>query len=212
MKSGAIGEVTELSEISKRHGRRRLSRKILFLLLAMLVGILTITGFGLTQSMYRKPNVNDILTKASLAKLPESIKDLIVETRPLIVANRSGKRQSLPNRLALFIRFQTEPSVIDSYIASSPSIDEDFFLPLQRKYEDRDAAPTWWRPEQGTSIRLCDFPGQSGLPAGSILVDDENNTIRILVFYVVNPQYEGLMNYLMKLKGYAKRLVYRIAG
>ncbi len=210
MKSDGIEKVVRLREGSNRGGRNRFSRKVLCYLVVVLVGIVTITGSVLYNIIYRKPNVNDILTKANLAKLPESIKDLIVDTRPLIVAKRSGKRQSLPNRLVLFIRFQTEPSVIDSYIASSPSIDEDFFLPLQRKYEDRDAAPTWWRPEQGRSIRLCDFPGQSGLPAGSILVDDENNTIRILVFYVVNPQYEGAVTALSRLKDQTVGLIGRM--
>ena len=84
MKSDGIEKVVRLREGSNRGGRNRFSRKVLCYLVVVLVGIVTITGSVLCNIIYRKPNVNDILTKANLAKLPESIKDLIVDTRPLL--------------------------------------------------------------------------------------------------------------------------------
>jgi len=196
--------------MSKKQDRKRLSRKVLFPLLVMLAGILTITGFTLHQIVYPKASINKILANADLAKLPESIKDLIVETRPVRVSARSGKRKSVPNQCALFIRFQADPNVIGKFIASSPSIHEDFFLPCQRTYEDRDAAPTWWRPEQGAPVRICGFPGQSDLPEGSVLVDDENNTVHILVFHIKHPLFEGVMPFFSKSRRQAASRIYQM--
>jgi hypothetical protein len=114
MKANAIAEVDRLKEREKRQGRKRFSKKALAFALVVLVGILTITEFTLYHIIHRKPNVSEILTNAELAILPESIEDLMVDTRPLSGTGIDGKRYYWYNRRVLYIRFQAEPHVIAS--------------------------------------------------------------------------------------------------
>jgi len=199
MKPDAIVDVAEQKEDSNQPEKRRLSRKAL-LLLTMSLGILILLGFALGLIRYRKPTVNDLLTTARLTELPESIENLTVDTCPQFVRMRSGLK-TIPNRRSLFIRFQAESNVISNFIASSPALRQGIrFRPNQKTYEDRKSAPIWWRPEQGRLGRECGISRRSYITGGCVLIDDENNTVRILVNYVVHPHLEGAMTSLARLK------------
>jgi hypothetical protein len=198
MKADAIAEVDRLKEREKRQGRKRFSKKALGLILVVLVGILTITEFTLYHIIHRKPNVSEILTNAELAILPESIEDLMVDTRPSFGTGIGGKRHYSYNRRNLFIRFQAEPHVIDSFIDSSPAIGRNTFHPPKRNYGgDLDESPIWWWFDETMPGRVSDMSWAHNLTeyrnlTGSrICVDDDKQIVRILVVYVANPSNEG---------------------
>jgi hypothetical protein len=206
MKANAIAEVNRLSEREKRQGRKRFSKKALGLMLVVLVGILTITGFTLYHIIHRKPNVNEILTNAELAILPESIEDLMVDTRPFSGTGIDGKRYYYYNRRVLYIRFQAEPHVIDSFIDSSPAMDKTTFHPLKRSIGgDPVEIPIWWWVDEAMPGRISDMSSlhniteSRNLKGSRICVDDDNNIVRIWVIYVVNPSHEGEANHLSRL-------------
>jgi hypothetical protein len=201
MESDAIAEVNRLNERGKRQGRKRFSKKALGLILVILMGILTITGFTLYHIIHRKPNVTEILTDAGFAMLPESIEGLIVDTRPLIGRGSGGKRHITFNRRVLYIRFQAEPHVIDSFIDSSDGIDKNTFHPLKRSYGSLDVAPIWWWTDEAMPGRLSDMSWHdyNNLKGSRIYVHDDNNIVRILVVYVDNPRNEGKSNRLLRL-------------
>ena len=135
-------------------------------------------------NIYHTPGVNELLRRAKLAKLPESIKNLQVDTLDARPVKRNDRPE--PKQCSLFIRFQAEPNDIDNFINNSPGIDKNNFRPL-RPLPDGDDVPTWWPTDQSTSGRMYDSH-KSKYIYGMVAVYDDSNTVRILVWYIVNPQ------------------------
>ena len=183
MEPDVISEQDEQKDRSDRPGRKRFKRKNVCLLLAIVLVILTTLLF-FAVNIYHVPGVNELLRRAKLAKLPESIKNLQVDTldtRPVKANDRPE-----PKQCSLLIRFQAEPNDIDNFINNSPGIDKNNFRPL-RPLPDGDDLPTWWPTDQSTSGRMYDSH-KSKYIYGMVAVYDDSNTVRIYVWYIVNPQ------------------------
>ena len=184
MESDAISEQDEQRNISDRPDRKRFTRKKVFLFLVPVFVILTVLLFYIIN-LYHTPDLNELLARAKLAKLPESIQNLQVDTRPLIVKN-----QAMTNQSELFVRFEAEPNYIDNFINNSPGIDKNSFRPLI-PLTDSDNAPTWWPMDQTTSGRMYTFRVRDDID-GMVAVYDDSNTVRIWAWYIVNPRLRDM--------------------
>jgi len=189
MRADVISEQNDRKNSCKGLRRKRLARKDWCFLLVMALAIPTFFGFVFYYIEHKKPDVNDVLSEAGLAELPESIKDLKIDTRPFIVKNRA-----IFNRRLLFIRFQAEPNSIDKYISNSTCIDKSSFHPLVALYGNQDEAPSWWYTDQTTPGRIYYIPEQKNTIGGTVAVYDDSNTVRLAVYFVVNPKLRKLLD------------------
>ena len=181
MKPVITSEQDQQKDISNRPDRKRFTRKKLYFLLIIAFVILTALLL-FVFNLYHTPDLNELLRRAKLAKFPESIKNLQVETRPV---TDDDPRE--PKHRYLFIRFEAEPNDIDNFIKSSPGIDKDRFRPL-RPMPNSDESPTWW-PTDDTSGRMYFLEGyKRQYIHGMVAVYDDSNTVRICARYMVNPQ------------------------
>ena len=89
-------------------------------------------------------------------------------------------------------RFQGEPNDIDNFITSSPGIDKNNFRPL-RPLLASDQVPTWWSTDQSASGRMYSTHESRDIH-GMVAVYDDSNTVRIGVWYIVNPQLLDMQN------------------
>jgi hypothetical protein len=185
MEPDSMSEQDEQRNISDTPGWKRFSRKKLSLFLIPVFVILTVLLFYVIN-IYYKPDLNELLIRAKLAKLPESIKNLQVETRPDMVRGRA-----VPNQTELFIRFEAEPNSIDNFITNSLSIDKNSFRPLF-PLRDSNQAPTWW-PTDDSSGRRYWFRIRDDIE-GMVAVYDDSNTVRIWALYIVNPQLRDVQD------------------
>ncbi len=192
MRPTVISKQDGLKDGCSRPGRKRFTRKRLCFLLVTALVILAVLLFY-AFNKYRTPDFNELLTRAKLAKLPESIKNLQVDTRPVM-----DNEQAEPDQRYLFIRFQAESNDIDNFINNSPSIDKNSFRPLI-PLPNSDQVPTWWPTDQSTSGRICDFARQRNIQ-GIVAVYDDSNTVRICVWYIANPQLRDTQIFLENLK------------
>ncbi|MHC4426812.1 MAG: hypothetical protein ACYSYV_12055 [Planctomycetota bacterium] len=183
MKPNVISEQDEQKNISNRLGRKRFAKKKVCLLLVIAFVILMVPLFY-AVNIYHTPGVNELLRRAKLAKLPESIKNLQVDTRDARPVKANDRPE--PKQCNLFIRFHAEPNDIDNFINNSPGIDKNNFRPL-RPLPDGDEIPTWWPTDQSTSGRMY-VSHESKYIYGMVAVYDDSNTVRICVWYIVNPQ------------------------
>jgi hypothetical protein len=180
MKPNATLERNKQNSRTKRSGLKRFFRIIVCLLLVITLVILTALLF-FAVNIFHTPDLNELLIRARLAKFPESIQNLQFETRP-VMDNDPGE----PKQRYLFIRFQAEPNEIDNFITSSPGIDKNHFRPL-RPLPNSDEVPAWWSTDQTTSGRMYVSHEQKYIN-GMVAVYDDSNTVRIGVWYIVNPQ------------------------
>ena len=180
MKPDVTSEQDEQKNVCNRPGRNRFTRKKLYFFLIISLVILTVLLF-FAVNIYHTPDLDELLRRAKLAKLPESVKNLQVDTRP-VMDNDPGE----PKQRYLYIRFQAGPNDIDNFITSSPGIDKNNFHPL-RPLLASDQVPDWWSMDQTTSGRMY-FSGEQKYINGMVAVYDDSNTVRIGVWYIVNPQ------------------------
>ena len=180
MKPNETSEQGQQKNRCKRPGRKRLTRKKLFILLVTTLVILTVLLFYVIN-LYHTPDLDKLLIRAKLAKFPESIQNLQFETRPVM-----DNDPEEPKHGYLFIRFQAKPNDIDNFITSSPGIDKDQFRPL-RPLLASDQVPTWWSTDESKSGRMYVYRDQKYINA-MVAVYDDSNTVRIGVWYIVNPQ------------------------
>ena len=180
MKPNETSEQDEQKNGSNRPGLKRFTKRFLCLLLVIAFVILTVLLF-LAENVYHTPDLDELLIRAKLAKFPESIKNLQVETRPVMDNDRAE-----PKQCYLYIRFQAEPNDIDNFITSSPGIDKDQFRPL-RPMLASDQVPTWWPTDEVKSGRMYVYRDQKYINA-MVAVYDDSNIVRIGVWYIVNPQ------------------------
>ena len=176
----------------KSPDRKRFSKKKLcFLLVPALVILMAILFFAFNA--YRAPSVRKILTRARLAKLPESVKNLKVDTGPVMARGRV-----VPDLYELLLKFQAEPNDISDFIANSPGLDKNRYRPLV-PLSNGDDAPAWWPTDQSTSGRAYTCLKQKDID-GAIFVYDDSNTVRISIYYVANPQIRDAQLFLEDLK------------
>lgn len=181
MRPSAISEQDKETSRYNGPGRKRFTKKKLCFLLVPALAILTaILFFAFNE--YHLPDFNEVLTRAKLAKLPESVNDLNVDTRPVMVNGRT-----VPNLYCLLIRFQAEPKDIDNFIANSPSVDKNSHRPLV-PLPNGDDVPAWWPTDQSTSGRIYTCLEQKDIHGGAIFVYDDSSTVRISVYYTANPR------------------------
>lgn len=185
MEPDAISEQDEQKNTSNRPGQKRFSRKKLYWLLVIAFVIITVMLF-FAANIYHKPDLNELLTRAKLTKLPESIQNLQVDTRPSL----DNDDQAVPNTGELFIRFEAEPNDIDNFIIRSRCIDKNIFRPLV-PLPDNDDVPAWWPTAQTTSGRMYRFRIRDDIN-GMVAVYDDSNTVRIFLWYIVNPQLRNM--------------------
>lgn len=186
MEPDAISEQNEQRDISDRLDRKRFTRKKLYLLLIPAFIILTMLLFFLAN-IFHMPDLNELLARAKLAKFPETIQNLQVETRP-VLDNDPGE----PEYRNLFIRFQAKPNDIDNFIKSSPGIEKNHFRPL-RPMPDSDEAPTWW-PTDDSSGRMYFLKRyEREYISGIVAVYDDSNTVRIWAHYMVNMRLRNIL-------------------
>ena len=185
MEPDVISEQDELKNGANKPGRKRFTRKIVCLFLVTAFVILTALLF-FAVNIYHVPDYNELLIRANLAKLPESIKNLQVDIRPFMSRDRE-----VPNRAELFILFQAEQNDIENFITSSPGIDKKRTRPLPPLSDYQ--APAWWPAEQSASGRMYYICEQKDIE-GMVLVYDDSNTVRIWMLYTVNPQLRDMQN------------------
>lgn len=171
---------------SNTSGRKRFTRKKLLILLVTALVIITVLSF-FVFNIYHTPDLNELLRRAKLAKFPESIQNLQVETRPVMDNDPEEFKQCY-----LYIRFQAEPNDIDNFITSSPGIDKNHFRPL-RPLPDSNEVPTWW-PTDDSSGRMYFLERyEREYIIGMVAVYDDSNTVRIWALYIVNPQLRNML-------------------
>lgn len=181
----AISEQDEQGDISDRLDRKRFTNKKLYLLLIPVFVILIPLLFYVV-SIYHTPDLNELLIRARLTKLPESTKNLQVDTRPYMV-----KGLAMPNQRELFIRFEAKPNGIDNFITNSLSIDKNSLRPLFPLPDDGHV-PSWW-PTDDSSGRRYWFRVRDDIQ-GMVAVYDDSHTVRIWALYIVNPQLRDMQN------------------
>jgi hypothetical protein len=130
--------------------------------------------------------MNELLARARLAKLPESIRNLQFETRPV---TDNDPRE--PKHCYLFIRFQAEPNDISNFINSSPGIDKNRFRPLH-PLPDSDEVPAWWPTDDSSGRTYVIERYRREYITGIVAVYDDSNTVRIWARYMVNPQLRNM--------------------
>ena len=155
------------------------------MLLVPVLIILTVLFFYVV-SVYHKPDLDELLIRAKLAKLPESVRNLQVDTLPNIVRSRA-----VPNQSEMLVRFEAEPNDIDKFINNSLSIDKNSFRPLFPLPDDGHV-PSWW-PTDDSSGRRYWFRVRDDIQ-GMVAVYDSSNTVRIWALYIVNPQLRDMQN------------------
>ena len=172
--------------------RKRFSKKKLcFLLLPAFAVLMGVVFFAFNA--YHAPSVNEILTRARLAKLPESVKNLKVDTGPVMARGRV-----VPDSYELLLKFQAEPNDINDFIANSPGLDRNRYRPLV-PLSNGDDAPAWWPTDHSTSGRMYACPEQKDID-GTVFVYDHSNTVRICIYYIANPQIRNTQLFLEDLK------------
>jgi len=185
-------EQDEETTKNKCPDRKRFSKKKLCFFLALALAILTAILF-FAFNPYRAPSVSKILTRAKLARLPESVKNLKVDTGPVMA--RGGV---VPDLYELLLKFQAEPNDINDFIANSPGLDKNRYRPLV-PLSNGDDAPAWWPTDQSTSGRMYACPEQKDID-GTVFVYDDSNTVRICIYYIANPQIRDAQLFLEDLK------------
>jgi len=180
-------EQDEQRNISDRPDRKRLTRKKLCLLLVPVFAILTVLLFYIIN-VYHMPDLNELLIRAKLAKLPESIKNLQAETRPYMDNGRA-----VPNTGELFIRFEAEPNNIDKFINNSPGIDKNRIRPLSTAVNS-NLNPPWWIINRAASGRIYSIPEHGDSHAGTVVIDGDSGTVLIYMWFAVNPQIPEMQN------------------
>ena len=185
MKPDITSEKDDQNNVSNRAVQKRFSRKKLCWLLVIAFVIITVLLF-FAVNIYHTPDLNELLRRAKLAKLPESIKNLQVETLPHMEDGRA-----IPNHGELLVRFEAESNDIDKFIIHSPGIDKNRFRPL-RPLPDSDEVPTWW-PTDDSSGRMYTFRVRDDID-GMVAVYDDSNTVRIWAWYIVNPRLRDMQN------------------
>lgn len=185
MEPNVISEQDELKNGTDRPGRRWFTRRNVCLLLAIALLILT-AFFFLAVNIYHEPGLDELLMRAKLAKLPESIRNLQVDMRPFMSHDRE-----VSNRAELFILFQAEQNDIETFITNSPGIDKKKTrqLPPLSDYQ----APAWWPTDQSASGRMYYIYEQKDID-GMVLVYDDSNTVRIWMLYTVNPRLRDMQD------------------
>ena len=188
MEPDVISEQGEQRNISDRPDRKRFTRKKLCLLLVPVFVILTLLLFYIVN-IYHTPDLNELLARAKLAKVPESIQNLQIDTCPCM--DNDGR--AVLNTSEMLVRFEAEPNDIDKFINNSPGIDKNRFRPLV-PLPDSDEIPTWW-PTDGSSGRMYDFERyKREYITGMVAVYDDSNTVRLWALYIVNPQLYNMKN------------------
>ena len=181
MKHNLTSDQDEQKNRSSRPDQKRFTKRKLYILLVTALVILTVLLL-FVFNLFHTPDLNELLARARLAKLPESIQNLQFETRP-VTDNDPGE----PKARYLFILFQAGPNDIDNFITSSPGINKDHFRPL-RPMPDSDEVPTWW-PTDDSSGRMYFLERyKRNYIIGTVAVYDDSNTVRIWARYIVNPQ------------------------
>jgi hypothetical protein len=187
MRPNVILEQDEQKKRANRKGLKRFIRIIVCLLLVTALVILAMLLF-FAVNLHHKPDLDELLTRARLAKLPESIKNLQVETRPYIDDDIG---RAAPNHGELFVRFEAEPYDIDNFINNSPGIDKNIVRSVGSLPESEEV-PTWW-PTDDSSGLMYVF-GQADIE-GMVRVYDDSNGVRIGAWYIVNPKLEDIKNF-----------------
>ena len=178
--------ISEQDEKRDRSDRKRFTKKKLCLILVPVLVILAVLLFFIVN-IYHTPDLNELLARAKLAKFPETIKNLQVDTRP-VLDNDPGE----PKHRNLFIRFQAEPNDIDNFIKSSPGIEKNHFRPL-RPMPNSDEAPTWW-PTDDSSGRMYFLKRyEREYISGIVAVYDDSNTVRICAHYMVYTRLRNML-------------------
>ena len=185
-------EQDEETTKNKCPDRKRFSKKKLCFFLALALVILTAILF-FAFNAYRTPSVSKILTRAKLARLPESVKNLKTDTGPVMA--RGG---IVPDLYEVLLKFQAEPNDINDFIANSPGLDKNRYRPLV-PLPDGDDVPAWWSTDQTTSGRAYICFKQKDID-GAVFVYDDSNTVRVSIYYVANPQIRDAMLFLEDLK------------
>jgi hypothetical protein len=185
MEPDSISEQDEQKNGRDRPDQKRFTRKKLCLLLVTVLVIL-MALFFYAVNIYHTPDLNELPARSKLAKLPESIKNLQVDTRPSL----DNDDRAVPNTGELFIRFEAKPNDIDNFIIRSRCIDKNIFRPLVPLL-DGDDVPAWWPTAQTTSGRMYRFRMRDDIH-GMVAVYDDSNTVRIFLWYIVNPQLRNM--------------------
>ena len=179
--------------------RKRFSKKKLcFLLLPTFAVLMGVLFFAFNA--YHAPSVNEILTRARLAKLPESVENLKVDTRPV-----TSRGRVVPHFYSLCIKFQADSNDINGFIANSPGLDKSRYRPLV-PLSNGDDVPAWWPTDQSTSGRAYICLKQKDID-GAIFVYDDSHTVRISIYYVANPQIRDAQLFLEDLKDNCEEFV-----
>ena len=171
-----------------KSGRKWLKRFIRAIVGFILIMVLVILAVLLLYAvnLHHKPNLDELLIRANLAKFPESVRNLQVDTLPNIVRGRA-----VPNQSEMLVRFEAEPNDIDKFINNSLSIDKNSFRPLFPLPDDGHV-PSWW-PTDDSSGRRYWFRVRDDIQ-GMVAVYDSSNTVRIWALYIVNPQLRDMQN------------------
>lgn len=192
MKLNEISEQGKQKNISDAPGRKRFTKKKLYILLVITFILLTALFFYVVN-VFHTPDLNELLIRARLTKLPTSIKNLQVDTRPYMEKDRA-----VPNQAELFVRFETEPNNIEKFINDSPGIKKNNFRPL-RPLPESDHVPAWWPTDQTTSGRIYFIHDRRDINV-MIAVYDDSNTIRICAWYIESPQLRNMQDNIEELR------------
>lgn len=171
---------------------KRFIKAIACLVLIMVLAILAVLlyfGINLHHKLHHKPDLNELLIRARLAKLPVSIKNLQVETHPYIDDDTD---QPILNRGELLVRFKAEPNDIENFLNNSPAIDKNS-VRQEGSLPESGQVPTWWSTDE-SSCRMYVFERDDRAGVGGMVsVYDSSNSVRIWMVYIVDPQLDKML-------------------
>lgn len=159
----------------------RFTRKKVWLFVAMVLASAALLFYILNEP--NAPDLNELLTRAKLAKLPASTMNLQVDIRPAI-----DEGLTVPNEHWLFARFEAEPDDICRFVHESASIDKSRFRPLGSATNSSEN-PSWWSIDRSSSGRIYTIRGQNDTEAGNLAVDDDSNAVLMFIWFEADPPY-----------------------
>jgi len=186
-----ISNKDEQKDRNSRTDQKRFVRIIVCLLLVTALVILSVLLY-VAVNLHHKADLDELLRRTELAKFPESIKNLQVETRPYFDDDTGRAAQ---NHGVLFVRFEAEQNDIENFINNSPGIDKNFVRSVSSLPESEED-PIWW-PTDDSSGLMYIF-GQRDIE-GMVRVYNDSNSVRIWARYIVNPKLEDLKNFIERI-------------
>jgi hypothetical protein len=113
------------------------------------------------------PDVNDILTRGRVPRIPESAQDVRVST------DRNTYR------LAVFVKFRATSTAIADFVNGTSGMLPESPASLRTSWFKPQAYPSWWLPEEGAEGCVYHLSGERY--SGVLVTVEETNSVHVSI-------------------------------